>query len=150
MVDALGFQALTGGCNCGAVRYEVAAPLLGASYCHCRRCQRRTGTASSSSAWPRPGSFRIIGGEERLKAWTPSDGWEKWFCGDCGSAMFSRNPANPEQVGIRMGTFDEDPGVRPRYRQFVASAAPWEQIPDDGLTRYPERAPVPASPGANG
>lgn len=150
MVDEVSFRALTGGCNCGTVRYEVTAPLLGASYCHCRRCQRRTGTASSSTAWPTPGSFRIIGGEERLKAWTPSDGWEKWFCGDCGSAMFSRNPANPEQVGIRMGTFDEDPGVRPRYRQFVASAAPWEEIPDDGLPRYREWAPTPASERANG
>jgi hypothetical protein len=132
------------------VRYEVTAPLLGASYCHCRRCQRRTGTASSSSAWPASGSFRIIAGEERLKAWRPSDGWEKWFCGDCGSAMFSRNPDGPQQIGIRMGTFDGDPGVRPRYRQFVSSAAPWEAIPDDGLPRYPEWAPELASPGAKG
>ena len=36
---------LTGGCNCGAVRFEVTAPLVGASYCHCKRCQRRSGTA---------------------------------------------------------------------------------------------------------
>lgn len=141
-MNETGFKPLTGGCNCGAVRYEVTSALTGATYCHCRRCQRRTGTASSSSAWPAPGSFRIVGGQERLKAWSPSDGWEKWFCGDCGSAMFSRNPDKPEQVGIRMGTFDEDPGVRPRYRQFVASAAPWEPIPDDGLPRYPESAPT--------
>jgi hypothetical protein len=145
MVDDIAFEPLTGGCNCGAVRYEVTAPLLGAAYCHCTRCQRRTGTASSASAWPAADSFRIIAGQELLKAWTPSDGWQKWFCGACGSAMFSRNPDDPEQIGIRMGTFDGDPRVRPRYRQFVASAAPWEPIPDDALPRYPDWAPELAS-----
>ena len=40
-----------------------------------------------------------------------------------------------------MSAFDEDPGVRPAYRQFVAYAAEWEPIPDDGLPRYPEGLP---------
>jgi hypothetical protein len=39
---------------------------------------------------------------------------------------------------VRLGTFDADPGIRPSYRQYVAYAAPWEPIPDDGLERYPE------------
>ena len=65
-------------------------------------------------------------------------GGEKWFCGDCGSSLFGRNPAHPDPIGIRMGTFDGDPGVRPSVRQFVRYAAPWEPIPDDGLPRYPE------------
>jgi hypothetical protein len=97
--------------------------------------------AAGASARPAPGTFRILSGEGQLREWTPPDGWEKWFCRDCGSHLFSRNPDNPEQVGIRMGAFDEDPGVRPSYRQFVSSAAPWEPIPDDGLARYPEWAP---------
>ena len=79
--------------------------------------------------------------QAQLRAWAPPDGWEKWFCGECGSQLFSRNPDNPDQVGIRMGTFDSDPGVRPSHRQFVAYAAPWEPIPDDGIPRYPEWAP---------
>ena len=41
---------LTGGCNCGAVRFEITEPLFGARYCHCTRCQRRTGRAASASA----------------------------------------------------------------------------------------------------
>jgi len=131
---------LTGGCNCGAVKYEVDGPLLSAGYCHCTRCQRRTGTAASASAWAAPGAFRIVAGEDRLRSWRPDDGWEKWFCGDCGSAMFSCDPDDPDRLGIRMGTFDGDPGVRPVRRQFVAYAAPWEPIPDDGLPRYPESA----------
>jgi hypothetical protein len=129
---------LTGGCNCGAVRFEVTAPLAGASYCHCRRCQRRSGAAASPNARAAPGSFRVVSGEDRLRAWKPPDGWEKWFCGECGSSLFSRHPENADQVGIRMGAFDGDPGVRPSVRQFVAYAAPWEPIPDDGLPRHEE------------
>src|SRR5580765_4038083 len=67
---------LTGGCNCGAVRFEVAEPLVRASYCHCRRCQRRTGAAASPSAHPAPGAFRIVAGADKLRAWKPPDGGE--------------------------------------------------------------------------
>ena len=132
---------LTGRCNCGSVRFEVTEPLVGAGYCHCRRCQRRTGTAFSATARARPGTFHVLSGQDRLKAWKPGGGWEKWFCGECGSAIFTRDPADPARVGIRMGAFDDDPGVRPRHHQFVAYAAAWDPIPDDGLPRYPERAP---------
>jgi hypothetical protein len=133
---------LAGGCNCGAVRFELTELPLGAAYCHCRRCQRRTGTAVSASAWPAPGSFRVVAGEDRLKAWTPETGWEKWFCGDCGSHLFSRDPEDHERVGVRMGAFDGDPGVRPDSRQFTAYAAVWEPIPDDGLRRHEEGRPA--------
>ena len=129
---------LTGGCNCGAVRFEVSAPLVSAQYCHCTRCQRRTGTAASANARVEPGSFRMVEGEDRLRAWAPESGAEKWFCGECGSALFSRSPTDPEQVGVRLGAFDSDPGIRPMWRQFVAYAAPWEELPEDGLPRYPE------------
>jgi hypothetical protein len=132
----------TGGCNCGAVRFEVTAPIPYASYCHCTRCQRRTGTAASANAHVADGSFRITAGEDKLRAWRPEDGAAKWFCGECGSALFSRTDAGA--VGVRLGAFDVDPGVRPSYRQFVAYAAAWEPIPDDGLPRHPERRP-PAS-----
>jgi hypothetical protein len=129
---------LTGGCNCGAVRFEVTEPLVTATYCHCTRCQRRSGAAASANAHPAPGSFRIVEGEDSLRVWTPEKGAGKWFCGECGSAMFARDPSDPDWVGIRMGAFDEDPGIRPSLRLFVAYAAPWEPIPDDGLPRRPE------------
>jgi hypothetical protein len=67
-------------------------------------------------------------------------GWEKWFCGECGSALFSRHPHDPERTSIRLGAFDGDPGIKPSLRQFVAYAAPWEPIPDDGLPRHLESA----------
>jgi hypothetical protein len=132
---------LTGGCNCGAVRFEIAEPLVSSRYCHCTRCQRRTGTAASANAAVAPGSFRIVSGEAALKFWKPDDGAEKWFCGECGSAIFTRDPGDPDNVGVRLGAVDGDPGIRPSVRQFVAYAAAWEPIPDDGLPRYSERRP---------
>ncbi len=132
---------LTGGCLCGAVRFEVSETPESASYCHCRRCQRRTGTAASASAKIVPGSLRILSGEDALRAWEPPDGFHKFFCSLCGAHLWSRHPTDPSIVGVRMGAFDEDPGVRPSYRQYVAYAAAWEPIPDDGLPRYPERRP---------
>lgn len=134
--------ALTGGCNCGSVRFEVTSPFVSANYCHCTRCQRRSGTAAAANARAEPGSFRITQGEDRLRAWKPSGGAEKWFCGDCGSALFSRNPDDHEQVGVRLGALDSDPEIRPSNRQYTAYAAVWEAIPNDGLPRYPEARPV--------
>jgi hypothetical protein len=128
----------TGGCACGAVRFEITEPLVGALYCHCTRCQRRTGTAASANAKCEPGSFRVVEGEKRLRAWKPEDGAEKWFCGECGSALFSVVPGDVPKIGVRLGALDSDPGMRPSYHQFVAYAAPWEELADDGLPRYPE------------
>jgi hypothetical protein len=59
--------------------------------------------------------------------------------------MFSRDPEDHDTVSIRIGAFDGDPGIRPGHHQFVAYAAPWEPIPDDGLPRYQERARKPRS-----
>jgi hypothetical protein len=115
---------MTGRCGCGAVSFEVGEPLGTAYYCHCTRCQHRTGTAMQGSARVAPGSVTLTAGEEHVRAWWPGDGFEKVFCGECGSALFAR-----------------DPGVRPSYHQFVAYAAPWEPLPDDGLPRYDESAP---------
>jgi hypothetical protein len=114
---------LTGGCNCGAVRFEVTEPLVAASYCHCKRCQRRSGAAASPNAHPTPGSFRVLAGEDKLRMWKPQDGGEKWFCGECGSSIFGGNPSHADPIGIRMGTFDHDPGIRPSVRQFVMACS---------------------------
>lgn len=136
---------LTGGCGCGAVRFEITSPLVSATYCHCTRCQRRTGTGSSANARTEPGSFRVLSGEDRLRAWTPDGGAEKWFCGDCGSALYSRNPDDHLQIGVRLGAIDGDPEIRPSAHQYTAYAAVWEAIADDGLPRHPESAAAAAA-----
>ncbi|MEP6953033.1 MAG: GFA family protein [Solirubrobacteraceae bacterium] len=130
---------LTGGCNCGAVRFEVTETPRGAVYCHCTRCQRRTGSAAAATAGVHPGSVRVVSGEDRIGAWKPGDGFEKEFCQDCGSALFARDNETGEVAGVRLGAFDSDPGVRPGAHQYVAYAAAWEPLPDDGLPRFPER-----------
>ena len=130
---------ITGHCLCGAVQFEIDGALENAGYCHCTRCQRRTGTAASANASIAPGSLRILQGAELVRSYEPPDGSAKDFCSACGSALWAENPANPDQKAVRMGLFDSDPGVRPAYRQFVAYAAPWEPIPDDGLPRFEER-----------
>jgi hypothetical protein len=130
---------LTGGCMCGDVRYEISAPLGQARYCHCKRCQRRTGTAASVQAAVAPGSLRIIAGEDLVRAYRPPDGYEKAFCTACGSALFSRHRDDGSIMTVRLGTLDDDPGVRPELRQFVGSAASWEAIPDDGMPRFETR-----------
>jgi hypothetical protein len=133
-------QPLTGGCLCGGVRFELTEPPVTASYCHCTRCQRRTGTAASAQARIVPGSLRVVAGEDLVRAYQPPDGFAKAFCSACGSALWSQSPEG-ETMSVRMGVFDKDPGVRPAYRQFVDFAAPWEPLPDDGLPRHPERPP---------
>jgi hypothetical protein len=120
----------------------LTEPATAAGYCHCTRCQRRTGTAASAQARIDGRTFRLLQGEELVKAWRhPEGGFEKCFCRECGSHLFNRNPDDPAQMSIRMGAFDSDPGVRPSWRTFVDYAAPWEPIPDDGLERFPEGKP---------
>jgi hypothetical protein len=132
---------LSGGCMCGAVRFAISEPLLGALYCHCKRCQRRTGTGFSVNALTRPGTLEVMEGASLIGVFDPGDGgWRKSFCTRCGSHLYTTNPENPELVGVRVGTIDQDPGVRPGFHQFVDYAPPWAPVPDDGLRRFPERA----------
>jgi hypothetical protein len=128
---------LTGGCLCGGVRFEIDRPLVHASYCHCTRCQRRTGAAASPQGALEPGSLRFVAGEELVKAYDPGGGgWAKLFCRGCGSSLFSRAPDSDEPSSVRLGALDGDPGVRPSFRTHVGTAAVWEPLPDDGLPRY--------------
>jgi hypothetical protein len=55
----------------------------------------------------------------------------------CGTHLFSRDTDNPTDVSVRLGAFDGDPGRRPSWRAFVAHAAPWEPILDDGARTIP-------------
>ena len=89
---------LTGGCNCGAVRFEITEAPASASYCHCRRCQRRGGAAASPNIQPVPGSFRVTAGEDRLRAWTPDTGFER------GSAASAARASSAAAQTIRSGS----------------------------------------------
>lgn len=100
----------------------------------------------SVSALVTPGSFRIVSGEDLIRPWAPPDGgWARSFCAECGSQLFTANPDDSNIVAIRMGTLDEDPGIRPSSHQFTAYAPAWAPVPDDGLPNFPERLGVEAS-----
>jgi hypothetical protein len=135
-------RPLQGGCLCGAVRYEITAPFLSAGYCHCTRCQRRTGTGSSANGRVPQSGFSLLQGADRLKAYSPPEGGaRKLFCTECGSAVFSGDPLADEEVAVRLGGLDGDPGIRPEYRMFTDFAATWEPLPEDGLPLYPGLRP---------
>ena len=132
-------QPLTGGCLCGTVRFELSSAPIDAGYCHCTRCQRRTGTAASANAGVDGTGFTLTSGAESVAGWHhPSGGFEKCFCVRCGAHLFSRSREDPSRMSVRMAAFDTPPEIPFTYRQFVAYAAAWEPIPDDGLPRYPE------------
>jgi hypothetical protein len=89
----------------------------------------------AAGADPRVGAA-LLGGRGRRPPYRPPDGFEKLFCSECGSALFSRDPDDPETMSVRLGVLDGDPGVPPTWRQHLASAAPWEPVPDDGVRRF--------------
>jgi hypothetical protein len=132
---------LTGSCLCGAVRFEVRAPFFDAGYCHCTRCQGRTGTGSAISGLIAASDVAVVQGADAIRTWQPEGGYPKSFCGTCGAHLFSGVPGGPGRCGVRFGALDGDPGIAPTFRQWLSSAAAWDPIPDDGLTHYPGGRP---------
>lgn len=122
-----------GGCACGLVRFEVAEPFEEALVCHCKRCQRRTGSAFSASASVPSEHFRLTDGEEHVQTWAPAGSAAKSFCGTCGSALYAEVAG---RVWVRLGAVDGDPGIRPSLHQFLDFRALWCAPPDDGLPGY--------------
>ena len=103
-MSAMSDVLITGGCLCGGVRFALSEPPLSAGYCHCTRCQRRTGTAASAQARIDGRTLGFLQGEDLLRSWrAPDGGHEKRFCGVCGSHLFSRSPDDPTRVSVRMG-----------------------------------------------
>jgi len=125
-----------GACACGAVRFQVTQPFVTAGYCHCTRCQHRTGTTSSLSGTIGAEGFELLEGEDALGSFAPPGGFVKSFCARCGGHVFGHDPERTVYV-VRLGAVEGDPGVRPRWHQWVSSAPAWDPLPDDGLPRFP-------------
>ncbi len=121
---------VTGGCLCGAVRYEASEPPHDVQYCHCRMCQKHTSSAFSVSAAFRPDSLRITRGEPNF--YKSSDIAERGFCVDCGSWLITRyfDPDNPD-VWVGVGTLDHPEYVTPTQHWGIESQVPWLTIDDD-------------------
>src|SRR3954453_20975082 len=99
-----------GGCACGGVRFEVAAPFLRWTNCHCSLCRRHSGTFGSMTLRAARDSFRLLAGEELLTVWEPGpDNVRKVFCSRCGSSLFGGQWPEGDELSIRAGSLDDDP-----------------------------------------
>ncbi len=129
---------ITGGCLCGAVRYEANEPLSKGVVCHCRVCQRTTGSAFEAIVkFPRT-AFRFT--KDEPKRYRSSSIMEKCFCPDCGSTLTDRYlvrknaKTNPDMVLVHIGTLDKPEAVSIASHYGVESQLPWVHF-DDGLPR---------------
>lgn len=120
---------LVGGCFCGAVRYQITAPLGVARSCHCSRCRKAFSGAGSAYAEVLPGSFTWTHGETSLAHYEAEPGWGMSFCGKCGTTLCG--VAQSKVHGITLGSIDGDPGVQLQMHIFVGSKAPWDHIGGD-------------------
>jgi hypothetical protein len=128
---------LEGGCLCGGVRFRINGRLGPAAYCHCKQCQRASGSAFAANAPARTIYFELTSGDELVSEYESSAGKFRSFCRRCGSPIYSRRDAEPEIRRIRLGTFDSDPQRRPLSHFWVSSKVPWYSI-EDSLPQYPE------------
>ena len=121
---------LSGGCACGAIRYTCTAAPLFALNCHCRDCQRESGSAFAAIlAVPRAG-FTVTQGSPGRFTVTADSGHPttRVFCPSCGSPLFGLPGSAPEMVTIRAGSLDDPAAFRPTQEIFTASAQPWDHM----------------------
>jgi len=127
-------MAMEGGCACGAIRYKLAEPPLIVHSCHCRDCQRITGSAFVINLWIErkfveagpvvPASFRLAGGSGKAH--------DVFFCGKCGTYLWSRYHGAPgDPLFVRAGTLDRPEAVKPDVHIFTRSKLPWLTLPAD-------------------
>jgi hypothetical protein len=147
-------NTLTGRCACGAVRYTASAAPIAMLNCHCRDCQRASGTAFSSIVLV-PTAALVIEGSPKFHASTADSGntVRRAFCPECGSPLFSDSAASAAATAIKAASLD-DPGIfKPMFDIWTASACPWVQM-DPSTIKVPQNPPMArggaSSPGADG
>jgi hypothetical protein len=123
-------MAVTGGCLCGAVRYEVAGQPLAAFHGHCSCCRRWQGAAFATIAVVPKAAFRVTMGEEVMQQYESSPGTFRCFCHQCGSSLYNLPAILPHINGLLAGTVDGKLGERPAGHTFVGSKAGWLEITD--------------------
>jgi len=132
-----------GSCLCGAVAYEVDAPLEGVIVCcHCSRCRKARAAAHATNSFAPMARFRWLRGADRVDSYKlpEAERFTQAFCRDCGSKLPRANPASPMAV-IPAGSFEDDPGVREGAHIFVKSKSAWYAI-HDALPQYSEYRPA--------
>lgn len=123
----------TGGCACGAVRYEVVGEPRRIAVCHCRQCQRRTGSAFGVACYfPRENVELASGVTKGFERSSDAGRWVRLqFCEACGTTVLWHVEAAPDLVGVAVGTLDDTDWVAPKLHVWASSAQSWLRFPDD-------------------
>ena len=121
---------ITGGCLCGAVRYELSAPALFGGFCHCIDCRK---TSSSHS-------LKVTGETRGYSSMGDSGNpVTRVFCPTCGAGIYSKG-ARPGVVMLKAGTLDDPENFKPMATVYASRAPSWDQ-PREGLPAFPQMPP---------
>lgn len=131
-------QVLSGGCACGAVRYDVRGAPIFVNNCHCTLCQKQTGSTSVVNMFFESDRLLQHSGATTRHVVKSGSGGEHVIvrCAACGTAMWSFYPRLGELgAGVRAGTLDEPGAVTPDAAIFIADKMPWVTLPD-GIPQF--------------
>jgi hypothetical protein len=131
----------TGGCLCGAIRFEIRGPIGPVDHCHCSMCRRAHGAPFSTFGRIRRDALAILQGADRLTAHASSEAVVRSFCAVCGSRLFFRHAALPDHEFVAIGSLDDSTQIRPEAHIFVESKADWFEI-RDGLPQHAGYGPI--------
>ena len=133
---------ITGGCQCGAIRYTLHAAPTGASICHCRMCQKAFGSYFAPLAGVRLADFEVTRGE--IAYFRSSDEVERGFCRDCGTPLIFHYIGSDRRISVSLGSLDDPAAIRPELQYGIESRVPWfgelAGLPGDKTTEEDEPA----------
>jgi len=125
---------MEGGCTCRTVRYRMKSKPLFVHCCHCRWCQRETGTAFALNAMIEADRVDLLSGEPEM-IMTPTNsgrGQKIWRCPQCRAAVWSNYSGAGDKVNfVRVGTLDDPDALPPDIHIFTSSKQPWVILPAD-------------------
>jgi len=125
-------EHLEGGCACGAVRYRLASPPMFVHCCHCRDCQRQTGSAFVLNALIEADRVALLSGdvEEKTVPTEGGRGQKIYRCASCKVAVWSVYGGVDKLHFVRVGTLDDPAALTPDVHIYVRSKLPWVELPD--------------------
>ena len=128
-------ESWTGGCACGAVRYALKSAPYDTGWCHCRICQRVSGSPAIVFSTVPHGHLVFTKGADKVKPFASTSFGRRRFCGECGTPLTIEVDHQPETVDFSVATLDAPDAVSPGFHIFWASRIPWFD-PGDALPRY--------------
>ena len=121
----------TGGCQCGSVRYELMAEPVRLVACHCKECQRQSGSAFGMSMMVKKDSFHVTGATKQFTRIADSGAENTGvFCPECGVRIFHIPRYVEGMLVLKPGTLDDTSWLRPAYFVWMKSAQGWVPVPD--------------------